>query len=509
MRVTRICLLLVVFNALWLAACGSSSSGGSSLITSVTASCSPASILYGQTSQCSATVTGTGSFSSGVTWAASAGTISNSGLFSAPSGGVTSLEVTITATSTQDTSKSGSATVTVNPAQQANNVQPIVVDAGPVPQTSPDVDEVFTSVTICVHGTTTCQTIDHIQVDTGSAGLRLISSVLTIALPPESDSSGNPLDECTVFSDGYIWGPVVTADITLAGEQASNAPIQVIIPSSSLPAVPSSCSQSSMGPNGNEGGSNNSNSVSTFGANGLIGVGLLQQDCGIACTTQNQLLPDVYYNCPSSGCSPTYVTLPQQVPNPITKFSSDNNGVLIQLPAVPNGGSVSVSGSMIFGIGTQSNNGLGSATVYEVPGSLDNNAGNFTTVFNGTSYPASFIDSGSNGLFFLNSSVPGVPATCSDQNSWYCPTTSPDNLSAGNQGINMSSPVSVSFSIENADMLFSGTNTAFSTLGGHECPSGASSCAFDWGLSFFFGRNVFTAIENMSAPGGTPPYFAY
>lgn len=143
-----------------------------------------------------------------------------------------------------------------------------------------------------------------------------------------------------------------------------------------------------------------------------------------------------------------------------------------------------------------------------------NNAGNFTTIFppNGTSYPVSFIDSGSNGLFFLNSSVPGVPASCSDQNSWYCPTTSPDNLTAQNQGTNMSSPVSVSFSIENADTLFSnnsGMNTAFSTLGGHNCLQGGSDCAFDWGLTFFFGRNMFTAIENMNTPGGTGPYFAY
>ncbi len=65
----RIGLLLVVSTVLWLVACGSSSSGGggSSTITSVTVSCSPSTILYGQTSQCSATVMGTGTFSSGVT----------------------------------------------------------------------------------------------------------------------------------------------------------------------------------------------------------------------------------------------------------------------------------------------------------------------------------------------------------------------------------------------------------------------------------------------------------
>ena len=76
-----------------------------------------------------------------------------------------------------------------------------------------------------------------------------------------------------------------------------------------------------------------------FGANGILGVGLFQQDCGLACTTATQSIPAVYYDCPSSGCNPTYVTLAQQVPNPVTMFATDNNGVLIQLSAVPDGGS--------------------------------------------------------------------------------------------------------------------------------------------------------------------------
>ena len=502
----KLWLLLALGSLTLMAACGGG--GGSSSITSVTVTCSPSTILYGQTSQCLATVMGTGAFSSGVTWMASAGTISSSGLFTAPSGGVVSLQVTVTATSMQDSSKSGTATVTVNPeGPPPSNVQPIMVDAGPEPQTFIDADEAFTSVTICVHGTSTCQTIDHIQVDTGSAGLRLISSVLTITLPPENDSSGNPLDECAVFSDGYVWGPVATADITMAGEQAAAAPVQIIIPSSSSPLVPSSCSsQSPMGGNGNEGGSSNSNSVSTFGANGIIGVGLFQQDCGGFCVN-NSTNPSVYYDCPSSGCTPTTATLAQQVPNPVAMFATDNNGVLIQLPAVPNGGSASVSGSMIFGIGTQSNNGLGSATIYPVP-DTGNNAGNLITTFSGHSYPASFLDSGSNGIFFLDSSTTGISA-CSGQNaSWYCPATSPDNLSATNQGQDANgNPVgtagTVNFTIENASNLFNTNNAAFSTLGG------PNSGAFDWGLAFFFGRNVFTAIDGMSTPGGTGPYFAY
>jgi len=501
--VQKLWLLLVLGSLTLMAACGG---GGSSTIISVSVSCSPSNIQYGQTSQCSAAVTGTGNFNAGVTWTASAGTISSSGLFTAPSGGVTALQVTITATSTQDTSVAGVATVTVS-TTQANNVQPITVDAGPEPQSFSDVDEAFTSVTVCVHGTSTCQTIDHIQIDTGSEGLRLISSVLTIPLPQENDSSGNPLDECTVFADGYIWGPVATADITMAGEQASGAPVQIIIPSSSSPAVPSSCSsQNPTGGIGNEGGSSNGNSVSTFGANGIIGVGLFQQDCGPFCVS-NSTNPTVYYGCTSSGCNPTTATLAQQVPNPITLFAIDNNGVQIHLPAVPNGGTASVQGSMIFGIGTQSNNGLGSANVFPVPDS-GTFAGNIIATFNGKSYPNSFIDSGSNGLFFLDSGTTGIAMCAAPNSTWYCPVTSPDNLSATNQGQDangnpLGTAGTVNFAIEDATSLFNTGNTAFSTLGA------PNPGAFDWGLAFFFGRNVFTAIDQMSTPAGPGPYFAY
>jgi hypothetical protein len=373
------------------------------------------------------------------------------------------------------------------------------VDSGPDPTNVFTTNIAFVTITVCVPNTTQCQTIDHVQVDTGSSGLRIISAgVLTLSLPAENDSSGNPLAECLVFADGYVWGPVVTADVTVSGEKASGVPVQVMIPASSSPAVPTTCAnQNPSGGNGNEGGS-----VDAFGANALIGVGLFQQDCGPYCVT-NSTNPYFYYGCPSSGCAPTTATLAQQVPNPVAMFATDNNGVLIQLESVPDGGLATASGSLIFGIGTESNNSLGSATVYQVP-DTGNNAGDFITVFSGQSYPQSFIDSGSNAFFFPDSSI----ATCPSPNQgWFCPSTSPDNLTATNQGQSVSgpvgSPISVNFSIENADNLFSGNNAAFSTLGG------PNSGAFDWGLSFFYGQNVFTAIENMNTPGGSGPYFAY
>jgi hypothetical protein len=474
---------------------GGGGSGGVSNITSVTVSCSPAALQSGQTSQCTATVGGTDSFSSTVTWSANAGQISSSGLLTAPIVGKTQM-VTVKAVSTADKSRSGTATETVTPTQPAGNVAPIVVDAGPGLQI-PGVNLPFVTVTLCVPGTATCQTIDHVLVDTGSYGLRILSSVLTIPLPETYDAGNSPLYECTVFLDGYVWGPVATADIAVAGEQAGSVPVQVMVPPSTLPAVPGSCSGQSIGGNGNEGGS-----VDDFGANGLIGLGVFRQDCGPACTNQGQSVPEVYYSCPSSGCRPTTVALAQQVANPVASFPVDNNGVIVQLPAVPDGGASRVNGFLIFGIGTESNNDPGSSSVYPVPDS-GGNAGNFTTIFNATDYPGSFIDSGSNGLFFLESQATGI-ATCKRPNaSWYCPSNSTVDLKAVNEGSDGQRGPATRIRIENANYLFNTNNTAFSTLGG------PNPGFFDWGLSFFYGRDVLIAIENANSPAGPGPYYAY
>jgi hypothetical protein len=79
-------------------------------ITSVSVTCNPVTVIISATSQCNATVQGTGSYSSAVTWSASGGAIGPSGLFTAP---VSAGTVTVTATSTQDTTKAGTAAITV------------------------------------------------------------------------------------------------------------------------------------------------------------------------------------------------------------------------------------------------------------------------------------------------------------------------------------------------------------------------------------------------------------
>jgi len=109
-------------------------------------------------------------------------------------------------------------------------VQAITVNTGPTagpPYNDPYVDGAFTSVTVCVPGSATnCQTISGILVDTGSTGLRILSSALTLSLPQETGSNGSPVVECFPFVDGVTWGPVQTADMTIAGEQAKSLPFR-------------------------------------------------------------------------------------------------------------------------------------------------------------------------------------------------------------------------------------------------------------------------------------------
>jgi hypothetical protein len=372
----------------------------------------------------------------------------------------------------------------------ASNVQPIAVNAGPAydgvnPNTA-YANGAFTSVTVCVPGSSTCQTIDGVLVDTGSIGLRLLASAVTVPLP-QSTMNGSPMSECNQFVDGYTYGSVRLADMKIAGEQASSMPIQ-LVGDPSFSSVPISCTNTGLVAE---------NDLQSLGANGVLGVGPFLQDCGTGCAVSLTSTPDFYYVCPSSGCQQTLVSLAQELPNPVSLFAQDNNGVVIELPSVPSAGVASVSGSLVFGIGTQSNNGLSGATVLLT----DANA-SFTTIYSNVGYSGSFIDSGSNALYFLDAGTTGI-AVCSSNSGFYCPTATRD-LSATDQGADGTTK-GINFTLANAETLFNANPnfTAFSNL------AGPNPGAFDWGLPFFFGRNVFTAIEQQSTPGGMGPYFAY
>lgn len=365
----------------------------------------------------------------------------------------------------------------------AANVAAITVDHGVagVPNMP------FVSVTVCTPGGAACQTIDHVLVDTGSWGLRVFASQLpaAVALPQQSTAGGGALAECMQFFDGYTWGSVRLADVQIAGERAASLPIQVIDPT--YAAVPTSCS--------NTGAARNT--PSALAANGILGIGVFKHDCGAACA--NQAIAGTYYACAGTSCSSTALAESRQVANPVPYFGADGNGVIVNLPTVPGGAAASVTGQLIFGIGTQSNNALGAAQVIGV----DPSRGVFTTTQNGTSYTGSIIDSGSTGLFF---STNQLPVCASPNQSYYCPSST-EQLAATNVGANGTTSA-VTFSVGNAAQIWqsSGGGAAMPLFAG---PAFVGSQTFDWGLPFFYGRSVYSAIEQQSTPAGAGPYFAY
>jgi hypothetical protein len=238
------------------------------------------------------------------------------------------------------------------------------------------------------------------------------------------------------------------------------------------------------------------NTVDSFGANGILGVGPFTTDCSNA-TCAAGSAPTLYYSCPTpTSCIEAAVSATQQLPNPVNLFAKDNNGVIVELPAISSSGAENPSGGVIvFGIGTESNNALGSAT--QLP--ADPNTGDLSAMLNGTSYPASYFDSGSNANFFNDSSLPDCP---SPNQGFYCPTSTTAEV-ATVEGTN-DTTLTANFNVANADTLFTNTSyTAFNDVGASAFSSQGSS--LDLGLPYFFGENIYLAFETAS---NTAPYFA-
>ncbi len=374
----------------------------------------------------------------------------------------------------------------------------VTVTAGPGPSAaSPATNTAYVSVTICVPGSASqCTTVPDVMLDTGATGLRVLSSALGSLPLTKLTSGGATVASCIQYVDlSYNWGPVALADVRMAGEVGASVPIQLIAdPGSAFPAAPSSCAN---------GGTLN-NTVDTLAANGILGVSSYLYDCGSACAPGTTANAGGYYACTGASCVVTTVSLTNQLQNPVARFASDNNGLSIALPTLPAAGLPSTTGTLTFGIGTQSDNALGSAVVQ-----TEDAYGNFTTVFQGIPYTSSFIDSGSNAVYFLDSATTGLRA-CTYSVGFYCPVTT-QSLSATNTGANNQSKV-VNFSVANLDAL-PAANWVFNDVAGSSSSgppqSGLPSLYFDWGLPWFFGRTVFVAIEGRNTPAGFGPYWAY
>ncbi len=373
------------------------------------------------------------------------------------------------------------------------NVTSVLVDAG-IGATGVNIPSV--SVTICTPGGATCQTIDHVLLDTGSTGLRIMALALTQVTPstlPAVNAAAGPVWECLVFADGYSFGSVRTADVQIANGKASSLQIQVI-GDPAVPGIPPDCSAAT---------GVSMNTPTSFGANGVLGVNPLEYDCGSACeTVANPGGLGFYYACPGGVCANITMLQANQVQNPISFLGgSDHNGVEIVLPSIPTEGAASATGALALGVDTESNNQLGSATLLDV----DPVFGEFKATYKGVPLPGGFIDSGSTAYYFDDSNPLLLP--CTVNTGFYCPTNS-ITLQATNSGFSNGASNTPSFTIASADLLLSthGNYAAFSNIGGTD-PTGTTS--FDWGLPFFYGRRVFVGTQGQASSAGPGPFFAY
>jgi hypothetical protein len=344
----------------------------------------------------------------------------------------------------------------------APNVIPVRVDGSSPWKNIPEI-----SVTICVPGTTNCQTIPHIMVDTASTGLRVYAQAIHIPLPRERDSQGNPIAEC-VWAFGYI----KRADIALGGLKALNLPLQVL--QSADPAMPSDCmpDEPAYDPNS---------------YNGMLGLSPSIHDV----QTWN------FYSCGSGGCTSASVS-PEQMPqNPVSAFPTDNNGYAVKFPSVPAQGAESVSGSIIFGLDTRPNNQTPFVLNPIVP---QETWGQFRVESNGKTYTSAF----DTGTWQYNFPALGADV-CTDAASLLCPASALQVhvkiLDA--TGATVHTPT---LHVGNYDGLPAGNN-AFNDIA--TTVSGSNDLML--GMPFFYGRTIYFAIEKQytaQAPW-TGPWVAY
>ena len=405
---------------------------------------------------------------------------------------------------------SSTPTPTPTPTPVANTVT-VTVSSGPANNA---VNFAYVSVQVCNPGSTTsCATIPNVQVDTGSSGLRILASapgVSSLTLTPVT-GAGVPVNECTQFADGsYLWGPVVQADVTMAGETAASLPIQIVDSGTAAPlGVPSTCIA---------GGGNNLGTSTALQANGILGIGTNIQDCGSACASTTSV-PAIYWLCPTGGCSTASVPLATQVSNPVSFFNSDNNGVILAMNPVAAAGATTASGTLTFGIGTQTDNALSSsAKVFALSGNSVGGQLYYTILatYNSGTYPA-FVDTAQPYNGFLDpTTVAAAPAgagitNCPLHNGLYCtssavslPFTAKDS---GTDSATVTLSIGDATTLYNSSVLGGGSNAAFGNLVG-EAITGVSDYV-DLGMPFFYGKTVYVGIAGKVAPTGVNAPLGY
>jgi hypothetical protein len=368
----------------------------------------------------------------------------------------------------------GSTTVSTPPSSVPNQVA-MTVEQEPAINTFPTVNLPYVSVTLC-DKTGRCQTVDHIVVDTGSYGLRVLASAVTsLSLPISTTAGGGAMAECATFLGGFMWGGVHNTTVKIAEETASNIPVQLMGDPSLPGTAPMQCQN---------GGGDIGNLIG-IGGNGLLGVGQFVEDQGS------------YFSCvggPSGTCSPTLVAPSSQVSNPVSFFAVDNNGVILQMPAISIYGQLSATGTLTFGIDTQANNSMSGYKI--LPADY---LGNFTASIAGQVYTQSFIDSGSNYSFMT---LPGYNTNVYGDYAPTAYTTLAGTLTSNS--VPTSSAIAVQFGMINTTMLNFASFTAFNDI----IDPGSTGTA-DLGMPFFYGQSIALLISGKQVTEGVGPFYGF
>ena len=418
-------------------------------------------------------------------WSSSSQSVATISNAAGSNGLVTSLAPGTTTIAATWGGASGSTLLTVNSAASGSNVLTLTVNGSNCSNCSYQ-NKPCVSVTVCSPGTSTCQT--HQRYSAGYRKLRPADIQVApdgVSLNQVTSGSGS-LAECIQYVDGSSdWGPVQTADVILGNEPAVTVPIQVI--DSTFGTVPSSCGIPDTDPA-------NKDSTEFWASASLprTAVRDAQRTQTSGCITSAADRPVPATTAPLSN----------QVQNPVALLPVDNNGVILQLPSVSSRrddlGQRQPCARDRHPVEQHSFRG------HDVSRQL--HLGEFTTVFNGSTYSQSFIDSGSNGLYFPAPSTV-LPACTGPFTGWFCPSST-TSLTATTKGFTGSPSNTVSFEIGNAVSLFNSGNRVFFELGG-SVTGPPASLFFDWGLPFFLGRSVYVGIEGKTSSLGTGPYWAY
>jgi hypothetical protein len=336
----------------------------------------------------------------------------------------------------------------------------------------------FVSVTVCEPGSSRCQTIPDIQLDSGSTGLRIFTSALKIRLHPTGHADGTQLAECKIFGGGEsLWGAVGRADVRLGGELAKDVPIQLI--DAKFRRIPANCrhpvQQQDQWSHGN----------------GILGIGPARSDCGGKTCAPAHYLGARYYECAASGCQEFQLPLAEQVQNPITFLAKDNNGSIVRFPA----------GTLVLGIGTEANNQIApGATVF-----ASEEMGWIPVYLGGKKY-WSKIDTGAD-FTSLPSGASGLPHCSGALSEFLCPAE-PVKVAIKVAGVDETGSRDFALQILNADQTLKSAAGRLQIEGPATEYGGMISNTVILGLPFFYGRDVVLGIDGQSSPLGRGPFYA-